>query len=137
MSDQRNATEFAPAWVSSPDRRGTGQVLFSNILTLGLCVFTAIHLNIPVAGTTELQYWLLKCKWVLITAIFPEVTLYTAGKHWFTANRLRKKLHRHCAKVKADPEACANPDRIGSEPFLCSQSVGSLATSIDLIENRF
>ena len=95
MSRDLNATEFASGWVQGPTGRGTWEILYSNVLTLGLCVFTAIHLNIDPAGTTELQFWLHKCKWVVITLFFPEITLYTAGKQWFTANRLRKKLNVH------------------------------------------
>ncbi|KAI9792974.1 MAG: Phosphate metabolism transcription protein [Peltula sp. TS41687] len=93
MSSEFNSTDYASGWVQGPMGRGTWEILYSNVLTLGLCVFTAIHLNVDSVGTTELQYWLHKCKWVLITVLFPEITLYTAGKQWFTANRVRKKLN--------------------------------------------
>lgn len=95
MSHGLNKTEFVSGWVQSPKGRGTWEILYSNMFTLGLCVFTAIHLNVGPSGRTEFQYWLHKCKWVLITVFFPELTLYMAGKQWFTANRLRKKLNKH------------------------------------------
>ena len=33
-----------------------------------------------------------QCRWVAIAVVSPEVMLYTAGKQWFSASRLCKKL---------------------------------------------
>ena len=73
---------------------GTWDILCSCCFTLSLCVFTAIHLNVGPGGERTHEWWLRKSKWVAIAIISPEVVLYTAGKQWFSAQRLCKKLGR-------------------------------------------
>lgn len=96
-------TDFAPAWVSEPDGRGTWKVLYSCVLTLFLCVFTAIHLNVGPAGETTIGWWIHKCKWVGIAILSPELVLYSAGKQWFSAGRLCKKLNALAETYDPDP----------------------------------
>ena len=86
--------DFAPSWVSEPNGRGTWKVLYSCVFTLSLCVYTAIHLNVGPAGETTLKWWIHKSKWVLLAIVSPELVLYTAGKQWFSAGRLSKKLNQ-------------------------------------------
>jgi hypothetical protein len=40
--------EVVTSWVSSAEQRGTGDILYSCLITITLCVFTFLHLNIPV-----------------------------------------------------------------------------------------
>jgi hypothetical protein len=40
-------TVTAPSWVSAPDYRGMSNILYSCLLTLVACIYTAIHLNVP------------------------------------------------------------------------------------------
>lgn len=96
-------TDFAPAWVSEPDGRGTWKVLSSCVLTLFFCVFTAIHLNVGPAGETTIGWWIHKCKWVGIAILSPELVLYSAGKQWFSAGRLCKKLNTLAETYDPDP----------------------------------
>jgi hypothetical protein len=42
--------EIVTSWVSSTEQRGTGDILYSYLITITLCVFTVLHLNIPVHG---------------------------------------------------------------------------------------
>jgi hypothetical protein len=35
---------YAPSWVAQPPYRGTWSILYSCAITLGLCVYTVIHL---------------------------------------------------------------------------------------------
>jgi hypothetical protein len=37
----------APAWVGSPNVRGSMDILRSCILTLVACIYTALHLDVP------------------------------------------------------------------------------------------
>lgn len=39
-----------------------------------------------------------QCRWVSIAVVSPEVMLYTAGKQWFSASRLCKKLSKNGIK---------------------------------------
>lgn len=94
---------FAPAWVSEPDGRGTWTLIYSCLATLFLCVFTAIHLNVGPPDETKLSRWLHKCKWVGIAIVSPELMLYSAGKQWFSAGRLCKKLNKLAKTFEPDP----------------------------------
>ena len=91
--DALNTTNLAPSWVPEPPGRGTWRIISSCVFTLSLCVFTAIHLNIGPHGQTTVAWWLHKCKWVGVAIVSPEIVLYSAGKQWFSAARLCKKLN--------------------------------------------
>ena len=120
-----NSTElndFAPAWVSQPNSRGllrhlpargscatgradeplgTWDIICSCCFTLSLCVVTAIHMNVGPAGENTLEWFRRKGKWVTIAIVSPEIILYTAGKQWFSASRLCKKLNNSTPKEQA------------------------------------
>jgi hypothetical protein len=71
-------TVIAPAWVADPTGRGTWSLLYSCLFTLLLCVYTAIHMNVPPPNDTKLTFWLRKTKWVAIAIFAPELVVYTA-----------------------------------------------------------
>ena len=91
-----NITAFktikAPIWVASPEIRGTTTILWSCILTLIACIFTALHLNVP-SNTRKWPMLQEKLKWVLIGLIAPEVVLYLASSQFLDARRLSKELN--------------------------------------------
>ena len=71
------------AWHGEPNYRGTFGILSSCIITLGLCVWTAVHLNIPAheatvyraydpRGLISVQKWR-KLGWVLMGMLAPEM----------------------------------------------------------------
>jgi hypothetical protein len=86
-------TEIAPSWVPEPEGRGTWKLLYSCVFTLILCVWTAIHLNIPPAGETWIQHCTRKLKWVLIGIFVPEIVVCEAWVQWRYAKRLCKELN--------------------------------------------
>ncbi|CVK99611.1 uncharacterized protein FMAN_02437 [Fusarium mangiferae] len=81
----------APAWIDSPNIRGTLDILQSCILTLIACIYTALHLDVPVK-TAWHYIFLYKLKWVAITLFAPEIALYTAADQLQQAWNLRSKL---------------------------------------------
>jgi hypothetical protein len=84
----------APAWVPKASYRGTWDVLYSCTITLGLCVYTAIHLNIPSLEESRFSFYLRKTKWVVIAVFAPEVVLYTAWTQWDRARDISSRLNR-------------------------------------------
>ncbi|KAH9215019.1 hypothetical protein DL95DRAFT_299580, partial [Leptodontidium sp. 2 PMI_412] len=61
-----------------PATRGTFGVSSTCLITISLCIWTAIHLNIP--GQSEkksVQVWR-KVKWLVIGLLAPEIVLFTA-----------------------------------------------------------
>jgi|ERR1700733_14498236 hypothetical protein len=88
------ATEIAPPWVGSPGGRGTWDLLYSCGFTILLCVYTAIHLNIPSPDDTKFTFWLRKTKWVAIAILAPEVVVYTAFEQWLHAKQFLARLRK-------------------------------------------
>lgn len=85
-------TISAPAWVSGPNERGTWELLYGCVFMLVLCVYTAIHLNVPAHHDTQLRYWLRKVKWVGIAIIAPEIVVYTVFEQWYHSRKFLKQL---------------------------------------------
>ena len=64
-------------WQSSPNTRGTSDILTTCIITLLLCVWTAVHLNI----SPPESYWepkIRKTGWLILALLAPEMIAYTA-----------------------------------------------------------
>lgn len=60
------------SWRPEPTERGTFSILSTCILTLALCVWTAVHLNIPAYGE-RLAQTRRKGGWMMLGVIAPEV----------------------------------------------------------------
>ena len=85
-------TEIAPPWVDGPNGRGSWDILYSCVFTLSLCVWTAIHPNVPGPGDREHQNVRLKIFWVMIGIFAPEIGVVTAFKQYRQARLLISKL---------------------------------------------
>ena len=73
-------------------------------------------MNVGPAEEDNMGWWRRKCKWVLIAILSPEIMLYTAGKQWFSASRLRKKLNQFAAEAQTElPTGTVRPFWSGSE----------------------
>ena len=86
-------TEISPPWVSSSETRGTSDILWSCLITLTACVYTALHLNVPPANEGKLGFYWRKSKWVAIALFAPEVVLYCALTQFLEARKLVKELN--------------------------------------------
>ena len=84
-------------WVEDPDGRGTVTILTSCLLTLGLCVWSAMHLDIPPRRVSQLGLWFLYFKWSLIGVLGPELVVYVAWRQLNSARALKQELEK---KVK-------------------------------------
>ncbi|KAI5819568.1 hypothetical protein BZA77DRAFT_376786 [Pyronema omphalodes] len=89
-------------WVAQPPYRGTWGILYSCTVTLGLCVYTAIHLNIPAYDDKPAKIWLRKIKWMLIALTAPEIVLYTAWSQWYQARKICKALNKTRLNAESD-----------------------------------
>lgn len=87
-------TEISPPWVSSSNTRGTSDILWSCIVTLTACVYSALHLNIPPANEGKLKFYWRKLKWVAIALFAPEIVLYCALTQFLKARELVKVLNK-------------------------------------------
>lgn len=85
-------TDIATDWVSSPNGRGTWDILYGCVCTLIACVYTAIHLNIPPNDEKEWRTLRRKLKWIFIALFAAEIVVYTAFEQWYLGRKFLKKL---------------------------------------------
>lgn len=77
-----------PPWSAEPTGRGSWSILLNCLLTLGLCVWTTIHIDFVPNRTRGEEFWV-KFKYVIIAMLAPEVMMVVAGAEWFDARKLR------------------------------------------------
>jgi hypothetical protein len=85
-------TEVAPVWVGDPSGRGTWSLLSSCTITLGICVWTSIYLNLPSQGERSWVRWARKVKWLFIAILAPEIVVFIAFQQCMVASDFLKKL---------------------------------------------
>ena len=85
--------ELAPSWVPEPPGRGTCSLLYSCLFTLFLCVYTAIHMNIPRTDESKFTPYIRHAKWVRAAIFMPELVLCTAFAQWDNAGICRDVLN--------------------------------------------
>ena len=87
-----NTTDGRLGWESSPDGRGTIDIVWGCTLTIFLCVWTVLTLNVPAPDTTPWAFTRTKMKWAIIALFGPEWLLGMAGGQWSIARRARKQF---------------------------------------------
>lgn len=79
-------------WVSSPDSRGTIDIIWSCASTTLVCVWVMLHLNVPAKGDSEVTRLLRKLKWFCLALLAPELLMLFAGGQWASAKRSCQKM---------------------------------------------
>src|SRR5271156_3570535 len=74
-------------WQSSPNSRGTIDILWSCASTLFICVWVMLHLNVPAESDTLWTLYLRKAKWLLLALLAPELLMLFASGQWASAKR--------------------------------------------------
>src|SRR5579862_8496084 len=88
-SSFNTTAQTTTAFVKEPSGRGTIGLLNSCISTLILCVWTAIHMNIPPPGLGRRRQIWFRVWWALVAIFAPKVVLLRALFQWHTARNLR------------------------------------------------
>jgi len=91
-------TNHTTPWTPEPSTRGTWTLLSSSILTIALCAWTALHLNVPEHGTAHRQ-WLRKTKWLALGLAAPEMVVYVAWRQRQEAKRLLRDVRGQLGQV--------------------------------------
>lgn len=102
------------AWVPEPTIRGTWGILSSCIITISLCVWTAVHLNIPEHQKTKRQLWR-KIKWLVLGLLAPEMVAYVAWHQRKEAKKILSHIRDHSGQPPSQ-------SRIRSFVTACSQA---------------
>lgn len=74
-------------WVQGPDYRGTIDIIWSSFLTIFLCTWTAVCLNVPHPDDKKPQVFFRKVKWMLWAIVGPEIVLAVAIGQYASARR--------------------------------------------------
>lgn len=78
-------------WQSDPNGRGTFTLVSSCVLTLVICVYSAMHLNVPPHGETGIRFWLRNIRWALLGIFGPELVVFIAWKQYLSAKSIVKR----------------------------------------------
>lgn len=87
-------------YVSDPAGRGTWSLIFSCLLTLVLCVWSALHLNVPPPSQSRLQSLWLNIRWITTGIYAPELVVFTAWRQWSSARILSRVVSRQIEDQK-------------------------------------
>ena len=74
-------------WVSQPNQRGTLDIIWSCVVTLGICVWAMLHLNVPAESDSQITLFLRRARWMVLAILAPELVLLYAGGQWTSAKR--------------------------------------------------
>ena len=75
-------------YIGDPNGRGTLSLIISCVLTLILCVWSALHLNIPSSSQTVLTSLGIQFRWIVTGVYAPELVVFTAWRQWSSAKLL-------------------------------------------------
>ena len=83
----RSQTKFV-GYVQDPDGRGTASLFLSCVLTLILCVWSALHLNVPPPGEHRASCFFRNLRWIITGVFAPELVVFAAWRQWSSARLL-------------------------------------------------
>ncbi|KAL8829996.1 MAG: hypothetical protein Q9191_001692 [Dirinaria sp. TL-2023a] len=78
-------------WQSDPNGRGTFSLVSNCVLTLTICVYTAMYLSVPPRNESPVQFWLRNIRWALLGIFGPELVLFIAWKQYLSAKSLVRR----------------------------------------------
>ncbi|CAG8122442.1 unnamed protein product [Penicillium olsonii] len=81
-------------WVSGPNTRGTMDIIWSSILTVFLCTWTAVCLNLPSPKDNQFQILCRRAKWMFWAIVSPELVLAVAIGQYASARRSVKRFRK-------------------------------------------
>ncbi len=74
-------------WVSQPNQRGTIDIIWSCVITLGICVWAMLHLNVPAKTDSQFTLFLRRVRWMTLAILAPELVMLFACGQWASARR--------------------------------------------------
>ena len=81
-------------WVPGPDGRGTIDIIWGCLLTIFLCTWTAVCLNLPHPNDSKQQILLRRMKWMAWGILGPELLLSVAIGQFASARRSVRRFRR-------------------------------------------
>ncbi|KAF2028032.1 hypothetical protein EK21DRAFT_70610, partial [Setomelanomma holmii] len=75
--------------------RGTITLLIECILTMLICTWSALHLNVPQPGLSSTAIFLIKAPYFILALIAPGYFVACAIREWINARDLTRTMQRH------------------------------------------
>ncbi|KAG8425381.1 hypothetical protein J3458_002086 [Metarhizium acridum] len=79
-------------FVEDPSGRGTASLVLSCLLTLVLCVWSALHLNVPEKNRTAINALWTNLRWIVAGIYSPELVVFAAWRQWCSARMLNAHI---------------------------------------------
>ncbi|KAI8629224.1 hypothetical protein F5Y19DRAFT_93874 [Xylariaceae sp. FL1651] len=80
-------------WVSGPSTRGSKDIIWSSSLTIFLCTWTAVCLNVPHPNDSDFKILLRRVKWMFLGIFTPEFVLAIALGQHLSARHSVQRFH--------------------------------------------
>ncbi|KAI1096420.1 hypothetical protein F5B19DRAFT_436353 [Rostrohypoxylon terebratum] len=127
-----NGTQLV-GYVQDPNGRGTTTLILSSLLTLVLCVWSALHLNVPRQHQTRLQGLWLNVRWIITGIYAPELVVFTAWRQWCSARLLQQMVEQSVKDTPAtlEPTKYHPPWTMAHSFFACT---GGFAFELESLE---
>ncbi len=74
-------------WVSSPNGRGTRDILWSSVFTITLCCWTSVFVNVPAVSDSTWQHFRDKLDLACLGLLGPEFLFTLALGQWYSARQ--------------------------------------------------
>ncbi|KAM7184947.1 hypothetical protein V8F33_012713 [Rhypophila sp. PSN 637] len=81
-------------WVSEPDFRGTWDIIWTSFITVSICTFTLLCLNVPGKDDTPFVLFRRRLFWMLLAILAPEIVLTYAAGQWSRARHSLRDFHQ-------------------------------------------
>ncbi|CAJ2506397.1 Uu.00g005270.m01.CDS01 [Anthostomella pinea] len=91
-------------YIQDPNGRGTTSLVVSCLLTLVLCVWSALHLNVPPRDQSRWQALWLNVRWIVAGIYAPELVVFTAWRQWCSARLLQQLVLKLAKENEGNPE---------------------------------
>ena len=99
-----NGNNGTAHWESDPtDRRGTWTILSTCIITLTLCVYTSLHLNVPAHKDSAASTFFMKAKYVVFGLLAPELIVFNAWRQRTVASSLVARVRKERGGKQTTP----------------------------------
>ncbi|EGO57533.1 hypothetical protein NEUTE1DRAFT_129457 [Neurospora tetrasperma FGSC 2508] len=119
-----------PNWVPEPGTRGTFSILSVCLVTLGLCVWTAIHLNVPEHNEPGWKQLMRKTGWLMLSLLSPEIDVptkavpagqvaYTAYQQYGQASLLVRTMNKQKKRHDSDSDSSYGLDLLFGRNSFC------------------
>jgi hypothetical protein len=91
--NEQQSTDGRQGWTASPNDRGTVDIIWNCALTMFLCCWSVLIINVPKPGSSSWHILLRKLFLVGLCAIAPELIFQVALGQWLSARRSVKLFH--------------------------------------------